>query len=502
MFGRPLSLLLALTTALPFAARPALAQPQPDTAIQFLGWSPEGTEYGVVRHETVHGRSGRPEHSARFSVVAIDGKLGEHEVLVDEPEVMEYVTGRKFAIAPLAKRQVDTLAWVFTDSTGRDILRYTVVIGAQLLFELATRDADGNRLTLVAGAFDDLYTEFVPDVFVAPGGGKALLIVGLRTTYRYEAQLWLFPLQADDEVASDALEALVAEVRANAPEQPADAEPALAEGDVVIDWQQTEAVAPVVPAEEAATTEPAVAPVMPEPPAAPVATATPPAEPTEPDDPASATSEASTPDIAPEPEVTPDASDDAEPLPEVLAPEDQDPLLTEPDPASLLGADTDIVEPPPEIEPTEAEFYGGHMVLPPGAPPTPSKAKEPPPTTTTQPTVAKARPPAPAPPEPPAPEPEAVPEATPEVAPLLGFVRESDLYQGNPVVGARVTLDTGETATTDKRGLFRLVVPVSAYQLTITAPGYQTVIDARDMSPGIDNWNSVVLERKTATPPR
>jgi len=61
--------------------------------------------------------------------------------------------------------------------------------------------------------------------------------------------------------------------------------------------------------------------------------------------------------------------------------------------------------------------------------------------------------------------------ATTETCTIIGTVRGTD---GHPVAGATVTLDSGEAATTDENGYFKIQAHAGYHNLTISKDGYNT----------------------------
>jgi hypothetical protein len=84
---------------------------------------------------------------------------------------------------------------------------------------------------------------------------------------------------------------------------------------------------------------------------------------------------------------------------------------------------------------------------------------------------------------------------------LVGFIRERDIFDANAgLQGVRVTLSTGQSATTDARGFYELP-DVMAGDITVTAAlaGYTTVTEMKTIVAGTTNWKSIAL--LPSTPP-
>ena len=77
---------------------------------------------------------------------------------------------------------------------------------------------------------------------------------------------------------------------------------------------------------------------------------------------------------------------------------------------------------------------------------------------------------------------------------LVGYVRETDIYEGAPIAGATITLDNGRTATTDADGYYEIPdLELAAYQVTASAEGYETAIDTKDIEAHGVWWKSLAL---------
>lgn len=432
----------------------AVADTRPDVAVQLLGWSPDGARYAFVRHRTAHLDDGRVERSERTFLREVDEDLTEHTLPLSDEEVRAEVAKEGFVVAPLARRQAGELAWVFVDEAGHPWLRFTVVVGERLSWELATRGADGVRRTLAARPVEDLYVDFEPDVYVAPGGGRALLVVGMRAPYRHGADIAVVPLAAPPPPPQLPV----------TPAPPGAREVALEPGDVVLRWEETDAVVPVTAEEDpdVAALEAAVAA---------------PAEPRPEPAPGTAVGESAQglPDLPPAveggtrgPGETVDPAGDPLALPPLAEDPDILPPFQEPD------------EPQPEWEHPEVEVAKGSAPAP-----TPAPAQ-------TRPTPARSI--------------ETTPAVTaPGSITLLGFIKVGDIYGGAPIAGATVTLSTGQTATTNAKGLYKITAAPGTVTVTASARGYATWSEDKDLEPGVENWKSLALvkpgeARPTATP--
>lgn len=85
---------------------------------------------------------------------------------------------------------------------------------------------------------------------------------------------------------------------------------------------------------------------------------------------------------------------------------------------------------------------------------------------------------------------------------LVGYIRESDIYNGPGIVGATVTLSSGQSTTTDEYGYYRIngLAPGVTYTVTASAPCYTTVAGTKLVEVGIDNWKSIALEPAPCPP--
>ncbi len=81
------------------------------------------------------------------------------------------------------------------------------------------------------------------------------------------------------------------------------------------------------------------------------------------------------------------------------------------------------------------------------------------------------------------------------VGDLVGFVRADSVYNvSGAISGATVTLSSGETTTTNGDGWYQFSgVGAGWVDLTVSASGYSTLVDAKELSAGSVNWNSVAL---------
>lgn len=85
---------------------------------------------------------------------------------------------------------------------------------------------------------------------------------------------------------------------------------------------------------------------------------------------------------------------------------------------------------------------------------------------------------------------------------LVGYIREGDIYTGPGIPGATVSLNSGQSTTTDSNGFYRFnALPSSVtYTVVASAPCYVTVSSTRLVEAGIDNWKSIALEAGTCPP--
>lgn len=78
---------------------------------------------------------------------------------------------------------------------------------------------------------------------------------------------------------------------------------------------------------------------------------------------------------------------------------------------------------------------------------------------------------------------------------LIGVVADSDIYEGDPLVGATVWIEeTGESTTTDDDGYYRFYdLALDSYTVTASFDGYADGSCAKEIATG-DNWCSIALE--------
>ncbi len=85
---------------------------------------------------------------------------------------------------------------------------------------------------------------------------------------------------------------------------------------------------------------------------------------------------------------------------------------------------------------------------------------------------------------------------------LVGFVRVGDISIGAAVVGATVSLDTGESTTTNGDGYFAFEsVTPGLRTVTYSAAGYTTFSQEKDCVAALDNWASAALAVATDPTP-
>lgn len=78
---------------------------------------------------------------------------------------------------------------------------------------------------------------------------------------------------------------------------------------------------------------------------------------------------------------------------------------------------------------------------------------------------------------------------------LVGFVRVGDVETGAAIVGAAVSLDTGEHTVSGADGLFRIEDVASGYRsLTVEAAGYLSQRLDVEVLAGVENWASVAMQ--------
>lgn len=89
----------------------------------------------------------------------------------------------------------------------------------------------------------------------------------------------------------------------------------------------------------------------------------------------------------------------------------------------------------------------------------------------------------------------------PASASLVGFVREGDVFSGPAVAEVLVSVDTGESQTTDAAGYFDISdIPPGERTVTYSSPGIVTVSRLKVVEPGIPNWASQAVERVDVEP--
>lgn len=77
---------------------------------------------------------------------------------------------------------------------------------------------------------------------------------------------------------------------------------------------------------------------------------------------------------------------------------------------------------------------------------------------------------------------------------LKGFVRDGDVYQGANLVGATVTVSTGQSATTGEDGLYVIAdVPRGDVTITATLPGYAAAMRTVYVTAADTTWGSLAL---------
>jgi hypothetical protein len=84
---------------------------------------------------------------------------------------------------------------------------------------------------------------------------------------------------------------------------------------------------------------------------------------------------------------------------------------------------------------------------------------------------------------------------------MVGFVKEMDVFNGPPIEGAKVALDTGASVTTGADGRYSFVSLTPRYTCaTASAPGYQTVTQCRTVPSNQMIFNSIALFPASAVP--
>jgi len=83
---------------------------------------------------------------------------------------------------------------------------------------------------------------------------------------------------------------------------------------------------------------------------------------------------------------------------------------------------------------------------------------------------------------------------------LVGYVRVGDIHEGAPIAGATVSLDNGKSATTDADGYYEIgELDPALYTVTVTADGYETGVDEKEIeTAGGTWWKSVALAATAA----
>lgn len=86
-----------------------------------------------------------------------------------------------------------------------------------------------------------------------------------------------------------------------------------------------------------------------------------------------------------------------------------------------------------------------------------------------------------------------------QLASLVGYVREGDIYEGLPIAGATVTLNNGQTTTTDADGYYEFnELEFALYEVTATAEGYEPGIDTKEVDAPSTYWKSIALTKLSA----
>ncbi|MBM4387100.1 MAG: N-acetylmuramoyl-L-alanine amidase [Deltaproteobacteria bacterium] len=84
---------------------------------------------------------------------------------------------------------------------------------------------------------------------------------------------------------------------------------------------------------------------------------------------------------------------------------------------------------------------------------------------------------------------------------LMGFVKEGDIYTGKAIAGAKVELQTGDTAYTDSNGLYKFNGLVEGeYEATASKAGYVTKSGNKYVAADVDNWMSIALDKVACQP--
>lgn len=91
---------------------------------------------------------------------------------------------------------------------------------------------------------------------------------------------------------------------------------------------------------------------------------------------------------------------------------------------------------------------------------------------------------------------------TPSTGNLVGYIREGDIYTGPGIPGATVSLNSGQSTTTDANGFYRInALPANiTYTVMASASCYVTVSSTKLVEAGIDNWRSIALEAGACPP--
>ena len=77
---------------------------------------------------------------------------------------------------------------------------------------------------------------------------------------------------------------------------------------------------------------------------------------------------------------------------------------------------------------------------------------------------------------------------------LVGFVREDDIYSGQGIAGATVTLDSGESTTTDADGFYAFrSLAVGTYRVSAQADCFESSSTTVAVEAGVETWASLAL---------
>jgi N-acetyl-anhydromuramyl-L-alanine amidase AmpD len=83
----------------------------------------------------------------------------------------------------------------------------------------------------------------------------------------------------------------------------------------------------------------------------------------------------------------------------------------------------------------------------------------------------------------------------PTGAQLVGFVRDGDIYVGEDIAGANVSLSNGASTPTDQNGYYSFSdVDPGFMSVVASAPGYLTQEATLTVESGVTNWKSIALE--------